>query len=131
MKPWTSWRRIGSALCALLTLCAGWAQTPASKGLDDGWRWMLDRDVGNCTACHTLDAQQTQASNFGPSLARVGSRYTADELRQWVTDARVIKPDTLMPPYGTTAHTNSPNRAAPLLSPVQISAIVSTLSQLQ
>jgi sulfur-oxidizing protein SoxX len=92
---------------------------------------MLDRDVGNCTACHTLDAQQTQASNFGPSLARVGSRYTADELRQWVTDARVIKPDTLMPPYGTTAHTNSPNRAAPLLSPVQISAIVSTLSQLQ
>ena len=92
---------------------------------------MLQRDAGNCTACHALDNRPTVASNFGPSLAGVGSRYSPDELRQWVTDARVIKPDTLMPPFGTTANTHSPNRAAPLLSAEQISAIVMTLSQLR
>jgi sulfur-oxidizing protein SoxX len=97
---------------------------------DPGWRWILDRDAGNCTACHKLDDHRSPASNFGPSLQGVGRRYSAEELRQWITDARVIKPDTLMPPYGTTAQTHLPNRAAPMLSPEHITAIVNTLLQL-
>ena len=58
----------------------------------------------------------------------MGARYSKEQLRQWVTDARVLRPDTLMPPYGSTAGLNLPARESSLLNPTQIEAVVEVLA---
>ena len=113
------------------TLCA--EPIEASEGL----RIMADRSTGNCVSCHEIPAwkESTQSANrltlqgnFGPSLQGVGSRYNKEQLRQWIVDARVIHPNTLMPPYGTTERLNLPARAQNLLTQKQIDAVVDTLT---
>ena len=90
-----------------------------------------DRTKGNCLACHALPGQIGQSggigSNFGPSLAGIASRYNALQLRQWVSDARQIKPDTLMPPFGSSAGLERPQSAAPVLTPEQIEHVVAAM----
>jgi sulfur-oxidizing protein SoxX len=93
-----------------------------------GLQLMADRAGGNCVACHALPGQTGPVSNFGPALAGVASRYSADVLRQWVTDARQIKPDTLMPPFGTLDGTREPNPARPVLTAAQIDQVVLALA---
>jgi sulfur oxidation c-type cytochrome SoxX len=92
---------------------------------------MTSGTLGNCVACHSLPGQTGVGSNFGPSLDRVGTRYRADELRQWVTDARQVKPDTLMPPFGTTQGTKEPIRAQSILSVDEIGHVVAALQTLR
>ncbi len=113
------------------TLCAEPIQ--ASEGL----RIMADRNTGNCVSCHEIPAwkQSTESANrltlqgnFGPSLQGVGSRYNKQQLRQWIVDARVIHPNTLMPPYGTNERLHLPARSKNLLTQKQIEAVVDTLT---
>mgnify|MGYP003330093172 FL=1 len=103
----------------------------------DGLALMADRSSGNCVSCHEIPALQqgtprdgrlTLQGNLGPSLQGVGARYPKEQLRQWVTDARVLRPDTLMPPYGSTAGLNLPARESSLLNPTQIEAVVEVLA---
>jgi hypothetical protein len=61
----------------------------------------------------------------------VGERYDVATLRQWVTDARKIKPDTLMPPFGTTQGTREAIRAQSMLSEEQIERVVAALQSLR
>jgi sulfur-oxidizing protein SoxA len=132
-------RRVTQTLLwALLTLGGtssfALAQTPAQ---DLGLRIMADRAAGNCISCHEIPAWReanrgldriTLQGDFGPSLQGVALRYSAQQLRQWVVDARVLYPDTLMPPYGTTAGLHLPASRKPVLSPGQIEAVVQTLA---
>jgi sulfur-oxidizing protein SoxX len=118
-------RASATLACALLA-CAASAQNTAEQG----FRIMSSGTGGNCVACHSLPGQAGVASTFGPALSQVGARYSADELRQWVTDARVIKPNTLMPPFGTTAGTNSPMRAQSILNSDEIGHVVAALQTL-
>ncbi len=113
------------------TLCA--EPIEASEGL----RIMADRNTGNCVSCHEIPAwrDSTQSANrltlqgnFGPSLQGVGARYSKQQLRQWIVDARVIHPNTLMPPYGTTERLHLPARSQNLLTQKQIDAVVDTLT---
>ncbi len=120
-------RRFVWGLCIALAAGAATAQTDAALGLEI----LADRTGGNCVVCHTVPGVSGPASDFGPPLRGVGARYSADQLRQWVTDARQIKPDTLMPPFGTTQGTLQSNRAAPLLSIEQIQSVVAALQTLQ
>lgn len=124
-----SWTVASLALAcsALLVATAAAAQgTP-----EQGFRLMAVGSAGNCVACHTWAGQPGLASNFGPTLNKVGSLYSAAELRQWVTDARVIKPATLMPPFGTTQGTNAPIVSQPLLSFDDIGHVVAALQTLR
>ena len=98
---------------------------------------MADRNTGNCVSCHEIPAwkDSTQSANrltlqgnFGPSLQGVGSRYNKEHLRQWIVDARVIHPNTLMPPYGSTERLTLPARQENLLTHKQIEAVVDTLT---
>lgn len=98
---------------------------------EQGFRIMTDGSLGNCLACHALPRQTGVRSTFGPPLDTVGARYSAELLRQWVSDARRLKPDTLMPPFGTTEGTQSPNRPRPMLSDEEISHVVAALQTLQ
>jgi sulfur-oxidizing protein SoxA len=61
-------------------------------------------------------------------LQGVGSRYNKEQLRQWIVDARLIHPNTLMPPYGTTDRLHLPARSQNLLTQKQIDAVVDTLT---
>jgi sulfur-oxidizing protein SoxA len=88
-------------------------------------------------SCHEIPAwkESTQSANrltlqgnFGPSLQGVGSRYNKEQLRQWIVDARVIHPNTLMPPYGNTERLNLPTRSQNLLTQKQIDAVIHTLT---
>jgi sulfur oxidation c-type cytochrome SoxX len=71
---------------------------------EQGWRVLFDQRQGNCVACHSIPDQKGAKtgiqSTFAPALDGVASRYSTEQLRQWVVDARKINPDTLMPPFG-------------------------------
>jgi len=121
-----------AAVC--LTTSIAWSQP---LELSEGLRIMADRATGNCVSCHEIPAwKETSRSanrlslqgNFGPSLQGVGSRYNKEQLRQWVVDARVIQPNTLMPPFGTTEKLNLAARSENLLTHSQIEAVVDALS---
>ncbi len=118
---------LAGAICLLLTVNPVAAQAVPEQG----FRIMNAGNAGNCIACHTLPGQTGIASSFGPALEKVASRYSAEELRQWVNDARKIKPNTLMPPFGTTQGTNSSVRAQSILSDEQIAHVVSALLTLK
>ena len=114
-------------LLAALAAAPAWAQGVPAEGL----RIMTTGNLGNCVACHALPGQKDLQSTFGPALAGVGARYDAAQLRQWVTDARKIKPGTLMPPFGTTQGTNEAVRAQPILGEDQIEHVVAALQSLR
>ncbi len=127
-----AWRRLGCRLSCCIVLSVGgislsWAATDSPP--QEAWRIMTERSLGNCIACHALPGQTGVRSSFGPSLQGVGSRYSAEQLQQWVVDARQIHPNTLMPPFGNTSGLNRVTTAEPLLSPAQIRLLVTTLAQ--
>lgn len=88
-----------------------------------GWRILLEQRLGNCVACHSIPNEQGKKtgvqSTFAPALDGVASRYNPEMLRQWVVDARKVKPDTLMPPFGL------------ILSPEQIRDALAALQTLR
>jgi L-cysteine S-thiosulfotransferase len=98
---------------------------------EQGFRIMNAGNMGNCIACHALPGQTGLVSTFGPALDKVASRYSPEELRQWVSDARKIKPNTLMPPFGTTQGTNNAVRAQSILNDEQIAHVVAALLTLK
>ena len=117
-------------VCVLhCTLAA--ANALAQGSAERGFRLMAAGSAGNCVVCHSVPGANGPASTFAPALHQVGARYSPQELRQWVTDARLIKPATLMPPFGTTQRTNSPMLAQPLLSFEDIGHVVAALQTLR
>ena len=131
-QPWLgTLARLCSRQGFTLTLaCVAWI-TPSTLRAQDavalGLRLLANRNAGNCIACHTLPGQVGVRSDFGPALGKVGTRYDDQTLRQWITDARLIKADTLMPPFGTLQGTHMPNSTQPILSAEQINQVVAAL----
>lgn len=123
---------LGSTILTLALTAISAVNTAAAQGVaEQGFRIMNAGNSGNCVACHTLPGQTGIVSTFGPALDKVASRYGADELRQWVSDARKLKPDTLMPPFGTTAGTQRAVRSQPMLSEEQITHVMAALLTLK
>jgi sulfur-oxidizing protein SoxX len=101
------------------------AQT--AEGQPSGYELMTSKQYGNCIACHNMPGVQGLVSNFAPSLKGVGQKFSAQELTQWVVDARRFNPDTLMPPFGSTHGLNLVRPARVILTNEQIALIVSSL----
>ena len=83
-----------------LLLTPGALAQDAARGLE----LMRDSQKGNCSICHQIPGiglPEEAQGNIGPSLAGVGMRYSADEIRERIVDARRMNPLTTMPPYGT------------------------------
>jgi sulfur oxidation c-type cytochrome SoxX len=97
---------VSLAGCAQQSAALSDQATTASRtaSLEQGWRILFDQRQGNCAACHSIpDQKGTKTgiqSTFAPALDGVASRYSTEQLRQWVVDARKINPNTLMPPFG-------------------------------
>ena len=89
---------------------------------------MTNKFKGNCVACHELPGRQGISSTFGPSLHGVGARFNQEELKQWIVDARKIKPDTLMPPFGAHDGLKAVVNKQNLLDKVQIQQVLNTMS---
>ena len=65
-----------------------------------GRRLVLDRETGNCLICHQVPiASEPSQGDLAPSLAGVGARLTAAQIRFRLVDQSRLNPMTLMPPY--------------------------------
>ncbi|PUE23600.1 sulfur oxidation c-type cytochrome SoxX [Limnohabitans sp. JirII-29] len=132
----------GTHLRLAMLLCL-WASTGTAQTLSDaeqGLRIMANRQQGNCVTCHQvsvlrdakgIDGAAGKQGDFGPSLDGVATRYNATQLRQWVMDARLLKPNTLMPPFGTLEGTTQANPARPMLTPEEIDKVTAALATLR
>jgi len=65
----------------------------------------LSRTKGPCTGCHLVPGEDVwPAGSVGTDLSTVGDRQLKDEyLYMMISDARVIFPKSVMPPWGPTA----------------------------
>jgi L-cysteine S-thiosulfotransferase len=70
-----------------------------------GQKLVADRSRGgSCLTCHVIGSAggADLPGNVGPDLSDIGSAGRDDEwLFNYVNDARVYNPDTVMPPWGT------------------------------
>jgi L-cysteine S-thiosulfotransferase len=96
-----------------------------------------DARKGNCILCHAIPIPELSSDafgNIGPSLAGIGSRLGAPELRQRIVDPRVSSPDTVMPPYfGTTGLTRVQTAyvGKTILSAQEVEDVVAYLASLE
>ena len=107
---------------------------------EPGFRIMANRQQGNCVTCHQIsvlreakgiDGAAGKQGDFGPTLDGVASRYSVAQLRQWVIDARKLKPNTLMPPFGTLESTTQVSPARPMLGLDEVEKVTAALATLR
>ncbi len=70
-----------------------------------GMQLAIDSEKGNCIICHAIPGATIPpgaSGDIGPTLAGVGSRYSAGELRQRIADPKMVNADTIMPAYFVT-----------------------------
>ncbi len=112
-------RATGCLLVLLLATSPTEAQTNANQWPDEatcrelppeneivrGWCLAIDRDKGNCIACHTFNVTPWPkslpvAGNIAPPLVAMEPRFPdIGQLRRQVADAPALNPRTTMPPY--------------------------------
>jgi len=91
------------------------------------------REGGHCVLCHAAPGVGT-AGNVGPSLAGVGSRLTAGQLRLRVADISRVKPDAVMPSFHRVeglARVAPEYQGRPVLDGQQVEDVVAWLETLR
>ncbi len=63
---------------------------------------LLQRQDTGCILCHAVPGLPLGGA-LGPALNGLAQRYNRDELQLRIADARRFNPDTIMPPYLSTA----------------------------
>jgi len=97
---------------------------------------VLNRQQGLCLLCHSGPFPEERAQgNLAGSLAGVGSRYSAAQLRLRVADAQRLNPDSLMPRF-FIVNDNLPRVAPawqgkPVLDAQQVEDVVAFLQTLK
>lgn len=62
-----------------------------------------DGSRATCLICHSVSGLSDRDQGvLGPLLDGVADNYSPEELRQRIIDARVVSPETIMPPYFST-----------------------------
>jgi len=108
--------------------CPMLASAQPIESINSGFEIMTNKQTANCIACHAVPGVSGLPSDFGPSLNGVGSRWRRAELLQWVVDARKIKSDTLMPPFGISEGLYKVRQGQALLTNSQINEVVDALT---
>ena len=99
---------------------------------------VVNRSVGLCLLCHSGPFDRTPEEraqgNLSGSLAGVGSRYTAAQLRLRVADAKRLNPASLMPAFHRSEGVRRVGTAwqgQPVLNAQQVEDVVAFLLTLQ
>ena len=127
--------RTAIALVALAVLAASACAQPIDDAASRGASIVASRSTGLCILCHAVPGiDAVQAGTLAPSLAGVGGRFGADELRQRLVAPRRFNPATIMPSYGATEgleRVATARRGQPLLDARQIDDVVAYLTTLR
>jgi L-cysteine S-thiosulfotransferase len=117
---------VGDAIPASLTGTAG---DPGS-----GRAIVGNRQLGLCLLCHSGPFSEDRLQGtLAPSLAGVGSRLSAEQLRLRIVDASRVNPNTIMPPYYRTqglTRVASSYAGKPILGAGQVEDVVAFLATL-
>ena len=93
----------------------------------------LSREGGHCVLCHSVPGEKL-AGDVGPSLAGVGSRLTAAQIRLRIADMSRVNPNAAMPSFhrleGLT-RVASTYRGKPVLTAQQVEDVVAWLETLK
>ena len=97
---------------------------------------MVDREKGNCLACHRVPAlgEEPAHGDLGPNLNGVGGRYTDAQLRQIIVDPKVLFPNTIMPAFHIPPDFQRvPQRLAAntVLAPAEVEDVIAFLKNLR
>ena len=104
-------------------------QGDASRGRE----LFASRDVARCILCHEAPGMGF-AGNVGPSLAGVGSRLSAAQIRLRIADITRVSPESVMPTFHRTEGMTrvAPQFAGkPVLSGAQVEDLVAWLETLK
>lgn len=104
-----------------------------SASADRGRTVFTQREQGHCVICHAAPGVQV-AGNVGPSLAGVGARLDAGQLRQRVVDITAVNPQAVMPAFHRTeglSRVAPSHRGKTLLSAQQVEDVVAYLGTLK
>lgn len=116
--------------------------TGVPGNLEEGKK-IMNKGAGNCIACHQVSdlSDLPFHGNVGPSLDGVADRWTPEELRAILVDAKQVFPDTVMPSFYKTEGFIRPGdgftgKAAkgplkPLLTAQQIEDVIAYLMTLK
>jgi L-cysteine S-thiosulfotransferase len=96
---------------------------------------IIARESANCVLCHAVpDAALRFAGNVGPSLAGIGGRFTAAQLRLRVADNLRVNPASVMPSYYRVSGLNRVAEqyvGAPILTAAEVEDVVAYLTTLR
>lgn len=123
-------------LWLIVLLAAGPAAAQAPRGDPaQGMRIAVDSERGNCAICHRLPVPRIPVfGDVGPPLDGIGSRLSADELRQRIADPHRLNPDSIMPAYRRTdglTRVIAKHRGRPILSAQELEDVVAYLATLK
>ncbi len=113
--------------------------TPFTQSLGDPERGRLivaHAEKGNCLACHQIPQlrEEKNQGDLGPSLERVGSRYTEAQLRQLVANTRAVIANTIMPSYYSAEGLNrvqASHQGKTILSAQEVEDVVAFLKMMK
>jgi L-cysteine S-thiosulfotransferase len=89
-----------SIIMALQVVPVSVVSADQAADIENGKKIAFHRKKGNCLACHIIESGYLPG-NIGPELKSMKSRYPdKSKLRDQISDATVIKPNTIMPPFG-------------------------------
>jgi L-cysteine S-thiosulfotransferase len=133
-------RRWVCALSVLVSTAAAGDSLPSSLtgaagDAAAGKKIVLDRHVGLCLLCHSGPFPEERfQGDLAPSLAGVGSRLSAGQIRLRIVDASRVNPQTIMPAYFKSdglARVAPAHRGKTVLSAQQIEDVVAFLATLK
>lgn len=104
---------------------------------EEGAKTLANRSLGNCLACHAVKALSKEQfhGNVGPSLDGVAGRWSVEELRAIVVDAKQAFSDESMMPGFYSLHVGKDVRkdlvGKTILTAQQVEDVVAYLATLK
>lgn len=135
MKRWAAGFLLLAATSALADDAIPSSLTGAAGDPAAGRKIVLDRQVGLCLLCHSGPFPEERfQGDLAPSLAGVGARLSAGQIRLRIVDASRVNPQTIMPAYFRTeglTRVAPSQRGKTVLSAQQIEDVVAFLVTLK